>query len=445
MSFYNKSLAKTYVQIAWPAAIEGFLIILLSSIDLLMISSLGEEAVAAVGVFFQPRMSILIFARAFAVSITQVTAMWCVSEKVKELPVFLKQCTTIGFIGSLGILLLTSFFMKDILYLAGAEDSYINLALEYTMITNISLFFFSISIVLNAALTGLGNTRAMLASNVIGNIVNLILNYFFIYLFAWGVKGAAIATLTGSIVTFIVTIYFVNRNSSPIALKGLGDWLPTAKYFNHVKATFFSTFTEQASERFGMFVYTSFVAGLGVLSFSTHCICMLFCDVFYNFGQGFSKASLTISSNLRGKNKISNIYVFAKTILPISIVIGSVAAMFFLTMGKELISLYTADAEIIELGTTLLMILSLSTIPQAISLSYSGILRGVGYAKYVAKYSFYLVAVARPIVTYLVIYTFGFGIYGAWFIIAWDQATRAFLASMRFIGKKKLLIPPASR
>ncbi len=422
---------------------EGFLLVLLSSIDLLMISSLGEKAIAAVGIFLQPKLVLLIFARSFAVGITQVVALYSVSEKKKELPTFLKQCTFFAICVSLLLLILSSIFMEEILYLAGADSSYIDLALEYTLITNLSLFFFSISIVFNAALTGLGATRAMLFANIVGNFINLVLNYLFIFQLNLGVKGAAIATLIGSLATLFVSYRFINRKSSLVAMKGFLGWLPTREKMDVVKSTFYSTLTEQLSERFGIFIYTAFVASLGVIEFTTHCICMILCDTFYSFGQGFSKASLTLSANLIGKHKSSTVLLFARTILPICLVLGLLFGLFFLLMSKNLIQLYSSDQKIVELGSNLLAMLAFSCIPIMISLAYSGVLRGIGYARYVAKYSFILVALIRPILSYLLIFTADFGVYGAWIIIIVDQSLRAFYAGKKFVSKKKFPIPGA--
>ncbi len=406
-----------------------------------MISSLGEEAIAAVGIFLQPKLAILLFARAFAVAITQVTAIYNVSEKKKELPAFLKQCTFFAILVSLLILLLTSYFMEELLYLAGADASYIELALDYTLITNFSLFFFAISIVLNAALTGLGATRAMLLANVAGNLVNLIFNYLLIFQLSLGVQGAAYATLLGSLVTLFVSFCFVNRKSSPLALHGFYDWLPTREKARAVKLTFISTLTEQVSERFGIFVYSAMVAHLGVIDFSTHCICMILCDTYYSFCQGFSKASLTLSANFLGKKKLSAIPLLVRTIMPLCLMVGILFGLFFFFMGEDLMVLYSDDKEIIILGANLLKILAFSSVPIVFSLAYSGILRGIGYAKYVAQYSFILVAVIRPIITYLIVFTAGFGIYGAWLVVFLDQCTRAIFASQKFVGKGLSIAP----
>ena len=52
------AIRKEFWRLAWPAAAEGLLMMLLTAADLLMVSSLGNTAVAAVSIFSQPRMVI---------------------------------------------------------------------------------------------------------------------------------------------------------------------------------------------------------------------------------------------------------------------------------------------------------------------------------------------------------------------------------------------------
>ena len=68
------AVRNTFWQVAWPAAAEGLLLMLLSATDLLMVSSLGTTAVAAVSIFSQPRMVILCVTRSFSVALSAYVA-----------------------------------------------------------------------------------------------------------------------------------------------------------------------------------------------------------------------------------------------------------------------------------------------------------------------------------------------------------------------------------
>ena len=65
---------KKYLRVAVPSGFEGIFMVLLASADLIMVASLGAEAVAAVGVFMQPRMALLCFPRSWASAVTLLAA-----------------------------------------------------------------------------------------------------------------------------------------------------------------------------------------------------------------------------------------------------------------------------------------------------------------------------------------------------------------------------------
>lgn len=65
---------KTFWKLAWPAAAEGLLLMLLTAADLQMVSALGTRAVAAVGIFSQPRIAILCLTRSYSVALSAYVA-----------------------------------------------------------------------------------------------------------------------------------------------------------------------------------------------------------------------------------------------------------------------------------------------------------------------------------------------------------------------------------
>ena len=122
---------KVFWRLAGPAAAEGLLLMMLSAVDLLMVSSLGTTAVAAVSIFSQPRMVILCFSRAFAVAVTAYVARRSGESKGESLSRFTKQTLTIALLGGGILLLCTILLLEPILLFAGADRTYLNSAMAY--------------------------------------------------------------------------------------------------------------------------------------------------------------------------------------------------------------------------------------------------------------------------------------------------------------------------
>ena len=431
----NKGIFSLYWHICWPAALEGLLIVMLTSVDLVMVSSLGTAAVAAVGIFSQPKMVILCVSRSLSVTVTAVVAKRFGKGETQGLSAFLKQTTLLTFLAAFVLFILTEGSLKSILLLAGAEAEYLPLALSYGWLANINLLFYAPALVINGGLTGLGQTKSMLISNVAGNLVNVGLNAVFIYVFALGVAGAGLATAIGGGVTLLCSVLFAVRENCLVSLWGRNHWKLTAENFKEVRRYFSGIFLEQGFERIGMFLYSVMTAMLGMTDFAIHNICMTLCDVFYSFGQGFSKSSLALSGRFSGERNGEHQrgLLLAAKILPGACALAAAAG--YVAFAPQLMGFYSKDTLVIERGVVILLFVAATCIPSSQSLSLSGILRGIGDTNYVARYSFWSIAVIRPILTWVLCFGFHLGLSGAWMALLFDQTMRWAFAAYRTRSK----------
>ena len=74
MKKYNRSLARPALRMAVPAIIESFFVAFAGLVDSYMVSSLGANSVAAVGLTTQPKFLGLSVFIAFNVSISALVA-----------------------------------------------------------------------------------------------------------------------------------------------------------------------------------------------------------------------------------------------------------------------------------------------------------------------------------------------------------------------------------
>ena len=65
---------------------------------------------------------------------------------------------------------------------------------------------------------------------------------------------------------------------------------------------------------------------------------------------------------------------------------------------------------------------------------YRGCLNGAGDTKFTAIVSFVSIALVRPVLTYILCYPMGWGVYGAWVSLFIDQLTRFAFTTYRFSG-----------
>ena len=119
-------------------------------------------------------------------------------------------------LAGVALMVLGLLFLEPILTLFGATDSVMPYAVDYTSIVLLGVPFNLISITLSNLARTDGNPRLSMYGILAGAILNTILDPIYIFVFHWGVKGAAIATITSQIISAVILmVYFLRPASRP--------------------------------------------------------------------------------------------------------------------------------------------------------------------------------------------------------------------------------------
>lgn len=98
-------------------------------------------------------------------------------------------------------------FIKPILTLFGASADVLPYATDYLRIILLGSLLFAIGAGMNNFIRAEGNPKTAMNTMLIGTITNIILDYVFIFIFRWGIKGAAAATVISYGVTSTWVLY----------------------------------------------------------------------------------------------------------------------------------------------------------------------------------------------------------------------------------------------
>lgn len=104
-------------------------------------------------------------------------------------------------------------FLEPILKFFGATEKILPYAMEYTSVILLGSPFNMLSIGLAKFSRVDGNPRISLYSMLFGVILNTILDPIYIFVFHWGVWGAAIATITAQIISTIILLHYFSKKS----------------------------------------------------------------------------------------------------------------------------------------------------------------------------------------------------------------------------------------
>ena len=228
----TEKISKLMVKFSVPCVLSLLVSALYNIVDQIFIgnSELSALGNAATGVVFP----IFIIAQAFA---------WCFGDGCAA---YLNICqgkndsqnahksigTGITVTLVCGIVLMAVFYplKTQILTLFGASENSIDMAVEYF---NLILAFFPIFMLanmMNAVIRADGTPAWSMASMLAGALTNIILDPVFIFGARWGMFGAALATVIGQTVSFVITlIYFFRTKTFKLQLK---SFVPNFKVFS---------------------------------------------------------------------------------------------------------------------------------------------------------------------------------------------------------------------
>lgn len=432
----TKDVYKKTLKIAWPSAMEAILISLIGAIDMMMVGGLGTNAIAAVGITTQPKFLIMAFVLALNTGTTVIVSR----RKGENNQEGARKALRNALIFSVGISFLSSLigfvFSRDILMFSGANLDYINEAMIYFNIVLVGNFFYLVSLTITAAQRGVGNTKISLVTNLSANIVNVIFNYLLIngiWIFPrWGIAGAAVATSLGNIVSLILAVYNLSNKNNFLHINFKQDWSLDKKTLVSIWKISSSSLIEQVFIRIGFMMYAKAVAGLGTLQFATHYIVMQVMSITFSAGDGLSIATSSLVGQSLGARRPDLAYLHGKVSQRIGMAISFTLAVLIILNRSLIISLFSVDPKIIDLGAQILIILSFIIQFQIAQVITVGSLRGAGDVKFVAILSLLSVTIIRPLLTYFLAYSLGFGLYGAWFSVVCDQMIRFYVGRYRF-------------
>ena len=436
----TREVYKNSFNMSWPCAFEAVLVSLVGSIDIMMVGGLGAEAIAAVGLTNQPKFVLLAMIFSLNVGVTAIVARRKGAEDFKGANSCLKQSIILSFIISLIMAISGYIYAHEIMIFAGAGEDVINDSVAYYKILMVSIVFTSLSLTINAAQRGVGNTKISMRTNVVANIVNLIFNYFLIngiWIFPrLEVRGAALATTLGSIVGFLMSVFSVYYNTRVLDLRGRGNWKfdkATMKAFLSISG---SSVVEQVFMRIGFFSFAIIVAALGTIAFATHQICMNVINLSFCFGDGLSAAAASLVGQNLGAKRPDKAKIYGKTGQRMAFIVSTVLFFLFILARKQIIMLFNSEEHIVSLGGTIMIIIAFTTHAQTSQTVYNGCLRGAGDTKFVALISFISIALIRPALAWLLCFPANLGLKGAWIALFADQTMRYILGKKRFDSGK---------
>ena len=439
-----KSLLGDTIGVAWPSVVESFLVALVGFIDTIMVSTLGSYAIAAVGLTQQPKCIGLAIFLAMSTAISALVARRRGEQNRESAVRVLRTCVAVALVLTAVISLVFVAFADQIIRFAGSAPDTHEAAVEYFQIIMAGLVFTTIMMVINAAQRGAGNTQIAMRTNIVSNLVNVLFNYLLIGgnlgFPALGTRGAAIATVIGSVFGCAMSIGSLFSKQAFVYIRGVKGFLASRFDIRSLLNVGSSAFVEQIFLRIGFLLFAITVANLGTTAYAAHQIGMNMMHLTFSLGDGLSVASVALIGRSLGQERRDLAKLYASMCQRLGLLCAVVMSLVFFFFGRNLFGLFSSEVSILDYGVMIMRMLCVIIYMQISQVVFFGCLRGAGDTKYTAFASLISVAIIRPALSWLLCYPLGLGLFGVWLGLAGDQFMRFMLGYVRIKQGKWLKI-----
>lgn len=357
---YSKwEIDKKIIRLALPTITEQILIMTVGMVSTMLVSRLGKESMAAVGMvnnlinFFQT-----VFA-GLATGSTIVVARVSGESGMNKAKIVLVQSMFMGIIVGISFLVCglisASFVLK--LFFGAAEPNVLNLALLYYKITLIGIPFVILDMIVGGALRGAGDTKTPMYVTFIVNIINIILSIILIYginygdsviIPAFAVKGAAIASMIARISGGFMIIYILFRKKSKIHLVKGDTFTIDKKVIKRIINIGVPAFMENLIMQGGMLIMQILIVTLGTAVVAGYQVGNNIHQLAVMPAMGLATIANTTVGQSLGKRNYNMAEAYAYENNRLAIFVGICATILEFVLAGPIASLYSTDPEVIR-------------------------------------------------------------------------------------------------
>lgn len=349
----KEKISKLLLKFSIPCILSLLISSLYNIVDQIFIgnSELGYLGNAATSIVFP----ITIIAVAFAWAIGDGGAAYlslCQGRKdTKNAHIAIGNGILINFIISILFVILGFIFMDQLLFLFGASEVTLPIAQEYFKIILIFIPVYMVANGMNAIIRADGSPGFSMASTLVGAITNIILDPIFIFVFQWGIAGAAWATIIGQCLSLIVSIvYFTKTKTFKLSWS---SFKINFKLFSNVIKLGVSTFITQMSIVVISLVCNIMLAKYGAMSkygadipIAVIGICMKVFTIIINIAVGIVLGAQPILGYNYGAKQYDRVKKTFRLVVISTVIASLIAMMLFELCPSVIIKMFGTESDL---------------------------------------------------------------------------------------------------
>ena len=423
----DKAMIITILVLAWPTMMEQVMSTAVLYIDTAMVGSLGTQATAAVGSTTTVNWLVNSTISALGIGFLSYIAREMGAGHHHKVVDTVKQAVMVVLSVGIFTTILTLGLSGVIPVWMQVDESILTLASTYFFVLYIPMLPRCAMIIFSAILRAAKDSKTPMKIGILINVINVVLNYILIYpchqinIFGTsipmyganlGVVGAALASAIAFSVGGVLTTIALWQNEilSPRKMQYRFDF----DILKPCMRVALPNMLQRFATSLGYVAFASMINSLGDISTAAHTIANTVESAFYIPGYGMQSAAAILAGNAYGEKNEAKLKTLSRMMIPIEIILMILSGAALFMSAPWLVSLFSNDAQVMNLGTVVLRMVALSEPFYGYYIIVEGMMLGVGKTKRPFFYNVLGMWGIRIVGTFICTQMLGMGLISAW-------------------------------
>ncbi|MFO7637331.1 MAG: MATE family efflux transporter [Clostridia bacterium] len=404
------SLRAGLIRLSWPIMVTNLINIIYNLTDTYFVGQLSysREAIGAVSVTFNVMFLLVAVAIGLAMGTSTLVSQYFGAKDYKNIRH--TAYTSLILIGVIALVIsvLSIIFRDNIFRLLQTSEDILPYAREYFTIIMSGMMFMFFFFVISSILRGVGDTKTPMIAGIISGLMNAVLDPFLIY--GWwifpelGVSGAAYATVFSRFLVTLYLLWYVFKKNSPLAFK-IKDMRVDLDIAKKIFKIGIPSSLSELMVAVGATLILARVNTFGAAATAAYGLGTRMDSFLYLPTMGIGQATATIVGQNLGAGNRDRAYRSGIQAMVSSFVFVLLVGLLLAFFARPILSLFTPDAEVVELGRFYIYFVGLAFCFIAVRVAVLFSFIGAGATKLAMFSTFITLILIRVPLAYLFSYT----------------------------------------
>lgn len=441
MDLVADPIPKLIRKIAIPASVGFFFNTMYNVVDTYFAGLISTDALAALSLSFPIFFILIAVGTGISQGATALMSNSLGSNDHDQAVRYFFQSISFGVLLAVALTIIGLVITPSLFKLLGATDSYLQLCRDYMDIILIGTVLILLQNIINAALNAQGNTTTFRNVLIVGFVLNLILDPWFMFgglgIPPLGIKGLALATVIVQMIGGAYLLFAVRKSRLWDGMHWR-ELVPSKQHFIDIAKQGFPASINMMTVALGIFVITWFISRFSTAGVAAYGIATRVEQIILLPTIGLNIAVLTLTGQNNGAKRWDRVREIWITSMIYGLGMMVIGGIILFLVCTPLMGFFTQDTQVIEIGSDYLKIAAITLCSYVILFQTVFMLQGLKRPMYAIWIGLYRQIVAPCAVFYLLAFVLNWELSGIWwgiFLVTWSAAIVTLLYGRRTLSR----------